>query len=57
MKRCINCVYCVQLIDACICLRTKDIIKIPHPYLMGGPRKCKCYTPKRKFHYPQEDKE
>lgn len=49
MKNCYHCKDCNHMrLSGEYCY--KNELRIPHPHLMGGPKKCKCFEPE--FKYP-----
>ena len=55
MERCINCKHAMATWDCHVFCAIGGAIKIPHPYFMGGSKKCEFYerkAPKKKFTYP-----
>lgn len=51
MKNCYHCKYCNHTIWRNNIYCGKNDLPIPHPHLMGGPKKCECYEPE--FTYPR----
>ena len=54
MEKCINCIHLFSRDICCFC--DIDSREIPHPFFMGGSKKCECYEKitkdKSKFKYP-----
>ena len=58
IENCVNCIYSYYQDSITYCKYDK-VKLIPHPFLMGGSKKCKCYKKfvkhKEAFKYPEPD--
>ena len=60
MKNCCKCRHSAENLEGYwLCRYNPGAIRyIPHPHLMGGPRKCECYEELEEyiFKYPKKSK-